>query len=463
VKIVVFLGPTMPVEEAEAILPAVYLPPVSRGDVYAAARGDPWAIAIVDGYFHRTPSVLHKEILWAMSRGIRVYGASSLGALRAAELARFGMIGVGRVFEAFRDAALEDDDEVAVAHGPADAGYLSGSEAMVNIRATLRAARSAGVIDAAFEEWLVGAAKTTFYPQRTWERLLEDCREAGFGGGRCARLETWLLDGRVDRKRLDAIEMLHCIAADRDSRQTPIEVAYRFNSTFMWEELQHSIDRRPPEASPRGAQLLEGALLDELRLRGDGYLRERERALTRVFATELALARGERAEGPAIERATGALRETRGLSEQNLLEAWLEREGLTAASFARLMEDEALIGKLEVHYDAWIPVFIRDSLRVSGRFDELATRAWEKDDILSRAGLGTPSLADAALSEPELWKWFFEAVLHTAVPDDLEAYAARHDFKGIDGLRRAVLREFIYLRKLGRRERRAVPLEARSG
>ena len=72
-------------------------------------------------------------------------------------------------------------------------------------------------------------------------------------------------------------------------------------------------------------------------------------------------------------------------------------------------------------------------------------------------------LEDAGLSEPELWKWFFEAVLHTAVPDDLEAYATRHDFKGIDGLRRAVLRELIYIRKLDRMECRAVPIGVQNG
>lgn len=252
VNIAVFLGPTMPVEEAETILPAEYLPPASRGDVYAAARGDPWAIAIVDGYFHRIPSVLHKEILWAMSRGIRVYGASSMGALRAAELARFGMIGIGRVFEAFRDGTLEDDDEVAVAHGPAESGYLAGSEAMVNIRATLRVAQSAGIIEAGFAEWLVGSAKATFYPQRSWARVLEEARNAGLDRGRCDRLEKWLSGGRVDQKRLDAMELLHSVAADRESRQSPLTVAYRFNSTFMWEQLQHSIDGRPPVEVQRG-------------------------------------------------------------------------------------------------------------------------------------------------------------------------------------------------------------------
>ena len=43
------------------------------------------------------------------------------------------MRGVGKIFEAFRDGDLEDDDEVAVVHGPAEFGFREISVAMVNI------------------------------------------------------------------------------------------------------------------------------------------------------------------------------------------------------------------------------------------------------------------------------------------------------------------------------------------
>lgn len=245
-KVVVFLGPTMAAEDAAALLPAEYLPPVSRGDVYAAARANPWAIGIVDGYFHRVPSVLHKEILWAIAQGIQVYGAASMGALRAAELERFGMIGVGSVFEEFRDGILTDDDEVAVAHGPAEAGYLVGSEAMVNIRATLAEAVRASILTAALADRLIEVSKDTFYPRRTWERLLEDAEASGTAPEEVRLLAEWLPRGRVDRKRLDAVAMLRRIAADRDADRRPAEVGFRFNSTTMFEELQAAIDQGGP-------------------------------------------------------------------------------------------------------------------------------------------------------------------------------------------------------------------------
>ena len=173
----VYLGPTLAAVDAAGALEATWLPPAKQGDVYrAVSLLRPRAIGIVDGYFRSVPSVWHKEILWAMHHGVHVFGAASMGALRAAELAPFGMRGIGRIFEAFRDGALarcgdepfEDDDEVAVVHGPAELGYVAGSEAMVNIRCTLADAQAAGVFDAATCVRLASIAKAMFFPERSY-------------------------------------------------------------------------------------------------------------------------------------------------------------------------------------------------------------------------------------------------------------------------------------------------------
>jgi hypothetical protein len=89
VKVVVFLGPSLPLEDARKILDAIYLPPAKQADLISAAiNHEPDAIALIDGTFHQSLSVWHKEILFALQRGIRVFGASSMGALRAAETVR---------------------------------------------------------------------------------------------------------------------------------------------------------------------------------------------------------------------------------------------------------------------------------------------------------------------------------------------------------------------------------------
>src|SRR5262249_8598482 len=117
-RTIVFVGPTLPAAEIAARLPgARALPPVAVGDVLALLRRRGAArIAIIDGAFEHMAAVWHKEILLAIERGIAVWGAASMGALRAAELAPFGMRGVGAIYRAFAAGRLVADDEVAVAH-----------------------------------------------------------------------------------------------------------------------------------------------------------------------------------------------------------------------------------------------------------------------------------------------------------------------------------------------------------
>ena len=82
----VFLGPSLPLDQARAILDAIYLPPVQQGDLLRLLELKPRYVGIIDGYFETVPAVWHKEILLAMSQGVHVFGAASMGALRAAEL-----------------------------------------------------------------------------------------------------------------------------------------------------------------------------------------------------------------------------------------------------------------------------------------------------------------------------------------------------------------------------------------
>lgn len=224
---VIFAGPTLPRDEGSALLDAEWRPPAAQGDVYRAAREGFDAIGIIDGYFEVVPSVWHKEVLWAMSRGARVYGSASMGALRAAELANFGMVGVGEVYERFRDGTFEDDDEVAVVHAPAEEGYRAISEAMVNIRATLRAAAEAGVIAESTRDALEHRAKALFYPDRHLATL---AREE-------PTLRAWLTEGRVDLKRLDARAMLTRMRDDLARGDAPEPVRYLFEHTDAWEAM----------------------------------------------------------------------------------------------------------------------------------------------------------------------------------------------------------------------------------
>ena len=234
-SIVVFVGPTISQNDASRFLAAEYVPPVSQGDVLRVVGRSPTAIAVIDGYFEAVPSVWHKEILHALSRGIAVFGSASIGALRAAELWPFGMEGFGAIYEAFRDGRLEDDDEVAVTHGPEIFGYPLLSEAMVDVRRTLADAASQDVISPDTRTLLEGVAKSLHYKDRTYGAVMDMA-----GDGACCPLELakfadWLPLGRVSQKRDDAICMLEAIRARMQSGISNAPPKFHFEQTTLWQ------------------------------------------------------------------------------------------------------------------------------------------------------------------------------------------------------------------------------------
>ena len=261
-NVCIFLGPTVPVEKAVKVLDAVYLPPAAQGDVYLAAIDGAEVIGIVDGYFQGAPSVWHKEILWAMSRGVHVFGSASMGALRAAELSVFGMQGVGRIFEAYRDGVITNDDEVAVVHGPEEIAYRPRTVPLVNIRATLASALAQELITAPVHRLLTDTACSLFYWDRSYDALIKKC-EACVERSILERFADWLSDNAVDQKHDDAIEMLERIGALPGG---PSRVTYQFQRTNAWDDLVADAHARADDEPP--GPLIESAyrVLDELRL-----------------------------------------------------------------------------------------------------------------------------------------------------------------------------------------------------
>jgi hypothetical protein len=231
----VFLGPTMPVADAKKLCAAHYLPPVRMGDVYALLAKTPSTIAIIDGTFQNAPAVWHKEILFALASGVRVIGASSMGALRAAELHTFGMEGVGAVYEAFRDGRYQDDDEVAVAHAAREHGYRALSEAMVNVRYALDEAVRRGLIGESTRDALVSLTKAMFYPSRAWPTVLQAGREARLPADELDALERYVRAEKPNAKRADAIQLLGQLA-NKVPRTEPAP-PFTFEATWFWNKM----------------------------------------------------------------------------------------------------------------------------------------------------------------------------------------------------------------------------------
>src|ERR1700739_183791 len=112
----VFAGPSLPVADRLPVTGLTYLPPAARGDVAAAAeRFD--AVLLIDGVFHQGIAPSAKETL-AACRRVPVFGAASMGALRAVECRAFGAIPLGAIAGWYASGAIDGDDEVAVLMDP---------------------------------------------------------------------------------------------------------------------------------------------------------------------------------------------------------------------------------------------------------------------------------------------------------------------------------------------------------
>jgi len=209
-NVIIFLASSLTIDEAKKILPnARYLPPIQCGDILTVLRLKPRVIAIIDGLFESTAAVWHKEILFALEKGVQVYGAASMGALRAAELTQFGMIGVGKIFEAYNNRELIDDDEVAILHGPETSNYCALTTAMVNIRATLSLARNNTILDQQGEAQLLEQAKKLPYQQRNFTNIINSLLKKIKNSHQIQKFQQWLESGNyVNQKQLDAIALL---------------------------------------------------------------------------------------------------------------------------------------------------------------------------------------------------------------------------------------------------------------
>jgi hypothetical protein len=438
-----FVGPTLPATEIGAPGLFLCLPPAAHGDVLRSARARPRAIGIIDGYFDGVPAVWHKEILWALAQGIHVFGSASMGALRAAELHEFGMRGVGRIFEAYRAGELEDDDEVAVMHGPAATGYVTLSEPMVNIRATLEQAERAAIVTATTRAALIERAKNLFYPERSWERLLGD-GAADALAGETQRLRDWLPIGRVDQKRLDAQTMIGAMREFLAGDPAPMHAMFKFEWTDMWDIAIQSTAGRPAIGAATGEPLRDEWVLDELRLDEVAFDSMRLRASLRRLATDGRSAPSSPLDPAARRAAEQRLRLRLGLFRRSDLDRWCAQNDLEPAHLARLIDEEARLAEMDAHLAPDFGRDLLDQLRLGGDYPRLLARARDKRALLAARGQEDATANDIGLTPIALVAWHFERRLDRPIPDDLEAHARRLGLERLADFYRALAREWLY-------------------
>jgi len=209
-KAVIFTGNSISHEDARKILKANYQPPVRRFQLEKFVQEGYKVIGIIDGIFFDRAAVGHREILSALNSGVKVVGGASMGALRASELDTHGMIGVGKVYEWYRDGVIESDDEVAVSTNPDT--FEPISVPLVNIRETLKAALASGLVSKEEHEGLLKLAIDTYYPDRSYFGLVKEGAKRGLiPEEKKKSVLDFCTGNEVDVKRGDAVLVLETV------------------------------------------------------------------------------------------------------------------------------------------------------------------------------------------------------------------------------------------------------------
>ncbi len=434
---IVFIGPTISQEEVASVLDAECWPPAAQGDVYRAVQTRPRCIGIIDGYFDGVASVWHKEILWAISEGVEVFGASSMGALRAAELSEFGMTGVGQIFQRYRSGEIEDDDEVAVVHGPAELGFVPLSEPMVNIRPTLELAHGSKLLSQDQMDLICACAKGLNYPERTWAQILEQAEGKGFASDAAAVLAEWIPANRVDQKKHDAVELLELMKSRLGGRGRSPQPGFDFEHTFLWQ--QGIASWSGTEEKTEGGR----EVLDELIFSDQHYL-VRQRALARMSAVERAYERDLEFDPAEQREASRQFREQQDLLTGIDFRAWLSANDLSENAFKQLLLEELCVARAAEEDPQMFDEHALSVLKLAGLYETLSTRAKSKLDALKELDVR----ADVPPPPSELRAWFFQERPNFGGCGSEEAFMAAHGLQSKDEFYTILAREYLYLKKI---------------
>jgi hypothetical protein len=431
----------MPVSEARRTLPdAIYLPPARQADLLSAVTThNPEVIGLVDGVFGQSLSVWHKEILFALERGVAVLGSSSIGALRAAETSTYGMLGVGEVFAQFARGELTDDDEVALTHAGAELEFRGLSEPMVNIRATLAALQDQGVIDEALRAELLRLAKAAYFPERSYRRLLRDASEAGVAQDALDRVARALPTVSVDVKRRDAQLLLELI---RDGRFERIGPSARTSLTRS--HLFEALYNRDRTVSRLGVDLPLLSVANYAALHDPAFNDLNWNALNRELVGVLAEMLEVSATDNEVTEERRRFCRTRKLAGEADVTAWLEQNDLHPSELDGLVRSLAVCRKLQ----RWLITrkylerttrTVLDELRLRGAYPGTVEAAASMEQVLvsnfpdfqgeSHADLSMPMLVTEHLQETE-------CAMDTPFPE----WAEEAGFKDVGDLRYELLR-----------------------
>jgi hypothetical protein len=418
----------------------MYRPPAAQSDIVTAVENyGAQTIGLIDGTFRQSLSVWHGEILYALSRGVTVFGASSMGALRAAETAIFGTRGIGHVYAWYADGTITCDDEVALAYAETDDGYRKISEPLVNVRATLAAAVDANRLTQTQHDLVLDLVRRRYFPERTIAALLHDLRDKGWIPDQVDMVRDIFKSNYIDVKRDDAVACLEAIR-DADCRKTSdVAPTFEFARPYVFETL-YNLDRR---VTHNKCEVPLQMISEHFTLHSPDFAEVREAALNRgllVFMMHLLEIEPTNTE-MAVEE--DRFRSARGLVSHADVDEWCRQNDLNCDELQRIFRDSAGIARMQRWLlgnrglDRGVRYFL-DELRMRGTYKLWAEAAAAETtcadsyaDEYHRALPGAEILCDQHLAATGI---------RAELSPDWAADAGFEDVEVVvDGLRRAAI------------------------
>lgn len=341
-RAVIFFGPSISRSEVLAEFKdvpgeLVCLPPVQQGDLLRLFYDPPDVIGVIDGLFLRTPSVLHKEILLLLRSGVRILGSASMGALRAAELDRFGMEGVGGVYRMYRDGLIDGDDEVAIVHGGPEEHFDPWTEPLVNVRHTIALATAAGAVTRETGDLVLHAARSVHFAERTWDAILNAPFLSGHPRACLDRLKRFVNANSVNLKHEDALLLVRKVVARLSNREPwPKRPAFKIRTSKYF--YQHQRDYMGHTLAGHHVSAMSALSFYKL-------LSSSVKSLMRQLSRRLVLSentRRQRIYNPPAHQLIAEFRARKRLIFEEDFNQWLKARGISGDELSRYLAERFL-------------------------------------------------------------------------------------------------------------------------
>jgi hypothetical protein len=400
-KTICYIGPTLPIHQAVDLAPnVIYRPPARQGDILSdTVEVQPDRILLIDGEFDQSFAVWHKEIVFALEKGVKVYGAASMGALRAADLWRQGMIGYGKIYLWYKTGLTEDDSEVAVLYALDPKGnYHAQSIPIVDIRATLMRVSEKLQIGIDHQEALLGAARAIHFTRRTHDKVAHVW--SGILGERIAKT---LVNNLWNQKAEDAVGLLsnYALLTAEPEAEQPTEAAL---TKFFW--AQYDRDRKIKlEVAPDhpAIRLAQQHVSDYIALNSVDYHHIFWDARNFYLAHMLAEKLGVRVSEQDVDREHARFCRRYGIAAQDEANTWISANNLTIGEFMILIIRLATVRKMQEWLcSSLVPMdctkIMLDYLKSHNSYTYWAKECAQKEAAIQAKGIDASLLISASTS-----------------------------------------------------------------